>query len=177
MTTFPSFLVAILQLFAGADAPQAPNASLSVVSHKTDGRLGLTFTLVNRGASPLWVNRRMAVEEESSRPQVGEIRLRVVDQRGRIVPFACSQRALGAQDSDYGILLPGEQATSKFNDLGDCLFLEPGETLTVFARYFDANPAAPAPRKESVPLKARIDADPVKVRVPGRRHSTKPDGN
>jgi hypothetical protein len=175
-STASAIVIVVSCLLARNGASQPSIASLSVTSQKANGHISLTFTLTNRSTAPLWINRRLAVEEESCRQQVGEIRIRVVDARGRIVPFACSQRALPAQATDYGILLPSEKATSTFNDFDECYFVEEGEKLTVSAFYLDAVSTPPPPRTGSLPLRTRIDADPVHVRVPRRGRPMNPIG-
>jgi hypothetical protein len=153
---------------------QAPGASFSVTANKTRGAVGLTFTLTNRGKSPLWINKRMSSEEDSSREPVSEIRLKLVGKRGRVIPFACSSRKLAAQDSDYAVLPPGKSATSEFNDLEECYFFDGDEAVTVSAYYLDVNPRPPSAPAGASPLKTRVDAEPIQVRVSGHQHSAKP---
>jgi hypothetical protein len=130
----------------------------------------IEMAITNEGSAPLWVNSRMTVEDESCGPQKGTVHLHVTDKRGRVLHSKCFVNLVRTEKSDYVVLRPGQQISSRYELASlrslDCFGLELGETIRIEAHYWNSHSPVPPPPAGAVYLGDRLDASPLSFVVP-----------
>ena len=79
--------------------------------YKTNEPIYINFKLKNTGNKPIYVNKRLYVNSESSKPQYREVYLRITGPTGEKLPCKASHET-GFPKTDYFVLLePKEELT------------------------------------------------------------------
>jgi hypothetical protein len=100
--------------------------------------LRCTVVLQNQSGSPLWVNRRLAVNHPVSPPHLREVDFLIQDDQGRVAEFIAKVRIGLPQPEDFEELAPGKSIERSF-DLTLYYALESGveyEVQAVYENYF-----------------------------------------
>jgi hypothetical protein len=131
---------------------------------KPTERVRLAVRLWNRGATPLWLNRRLLLNARSAPPMLREVWLEVTGPAGAPLPFRAKVTALFPVPENYLRLEPGLAYTRELPVSTAFDFGAPGR-YAVVAHYQDGNDAVPPAPEGTVYLAGEVVSNRLELEV------------
>jgi hypothetical protein len=153
---------------AAAKAPESIESGLVLRLEQvpSPSRVSVRMTLTNTARDRrYWLNARPDFGRMGRGPRYEEIEMVIVDVHHRAVVGPCLDDRVGAQASEFRVLLPGDSLQLQYEFDPFCYSLAPGETLEMRVSYMSLG-RWPKPEPGSYPPERPIMSLWQKIVVP-----------